>query len=185
MKVLDLNMKRYIPLLILPLILNISSCSQSKEVTLEATFVYNHILDEKGEPVAALLFNESYFSQDIVIDIDYSSLIGGDRLTISYSGELYYQETYPSMLVLDGKINSYALEKTRYVKFSLYHVKETYPELKYVITDKQHHYTSLDFFEGEEVYCTYSKEKEIPCEEGALCGPQRYPINSIYAYEPR
>ena len=178
-------MKHFKALLLLPLTLSLYSCSSIEEITLEAKYVFNHAFDKDNNPIAVLLFDEAYFSSSLNIEYDSSSIIGGDRLNIKYKGELYYQETYPATLVLDGELVSYSISNTYYTKLPSSSIREMHKEINYVITDKEGHYTSIDSYEGEEVYATFSKDKEIPCKDGNNCGPQPFPINAIYSFEPR
>ena len=178
-------MKHFKALLLLPLTLSLYSCSSIEEITLEAKYVFNHAFDKDNNPIAVLLFDEAYLSSSLNIEYDSTSLIGGDRLNIKFIGELYYQETYPATLVLDGKLVSYSISNTYYIKLPSSSIRETYQEIKYIITDKEGHYISIDSYGGEEVYATFSKEKEIPCKDGNNCGPQPFPINAIYSFEPR
>ncbi|MDD7374840.1 MAG: hypothetical protein PUG57_01875 [Bacilli bacterium] len=178
-------MKHFKALLLLPLTLSLYSCSSIEEITLEAKYVFNHAFDKDNNPIAVLLFDEAYLSSSLNIKYDSTSIIGGDRLNIKYIGDLYYQETYPATLVIDGKVVSYSISNTYYTKLHTSSIREIYKEIEYVITDKEGHYTSIDSYEGEEVYATFSKDKEIPCKEGNNCGPQPFPINAIYSFEPR
>ncbi|MDY5455160.1 MAG: hypothetical protein SPG56_01115 [Bacilli bacterium] len=178
-------MKYFKAILLLPLTLSLYSCSSIEEITLEAKYVFNHAFDKDNKPIAVLLFGEAYFSSSLNIEYDSTSIIGGDRLNIKYIGDLYYQETYPATLVIDGKVVSYSISNTYYTKLHTSSIREIYKEIEYVITDKEGHYTSIDSYEGEEVYATFSKDKEIPCKEGNNCGPQPFPINAIYSFEPR
>ncbi|MDY4828958.1 MAG: hypothetical protein SO187_04680 [Bacilli bacterium] len=178
-------MKHFKAILLLPLILSLYSCSSIEEITLEAKYVFNHAFDKDNNPIAVLLFDEAYLSSSLNIKYDSTSIIGGDRLNIKFIGELYYQETYPATLVLDGELVSYSISNTYYTKLPSSSIREIHKELKYVITDKEGHYISIDSYEGEEVYATFSKDKEIPCKDGNQCGPQPFPINAIYSFEPR
>ena len=178
-------MKHFKALLLLPLTLSLYSCSSIEEITLEAKYVFDYAFDADKNPIAVLLFDEAYLSSSLNIEYDSTSLIGGDRLNIKFIGELYYQETYPATLVLDGELVSYSISNTYYTKLPSSSIREIYQELEYVITDKEGHYTSIDSYEGEEVYATFSKDKEIPCKDGNQCGPQPFPINALYSFEPR
>ena len=178
-------MKHFKAILLLPLTLSLYSCSSIEEITLEAKYVFNHAFDKDNKPIAVLLFDEAYLSSSLNIKYDSTSIIGGDRLNIKYKGELYYQETYPATLVLDGELVSYSISNTYYTKLPSSSIREMHKEINYVITDKEGHYTSIDSYEGEEVYATFSKDKEIPCKDGNQCGPQPFPINAIYSFEPR
>lgn len=178
-------MKHFKAILLLPLILSLYSCSSIEEITLEAKYVFNHAFDKDNNPIAVLLFDEAYFSSSLNIKYDSTSIIGGDRLNIKFIGELYYQVTYPATLVLDGELVSYNISNTYYTKLPTSSIREMHKEINYVITDKEGHYTSIDSYEGEEVYATFSKDKEIPCKDGNQCGPQPFPINAIYSFEPR
>ncbi len=57
------------------------------------------------EGKATMLLNDSLFFFDVQ---DYADiqlpLLAGDELTVYYTGEMYVQETYPSHVILDGKI---------------------------------------------------------------------------------
>ena len=178
-------MKHFKALLLLPLTLSLYSCSSIEEITLEAKYVFNHAVDKDNNPIAVLLFDEAYLSSSLNIEYDSTSIIGGDRLNIKYKGELYYQETYPATLVLDGELVSYSISNTYYTKLPSSSIREMHKEINYVITDKEGHYTSIDSYEGEEVYATFSKDKEIPCKDGNNCEPQPFPINALYSFEPR
>ena len=178
-------MKHFKALLLLPLTLSLYSCSSIEEITLEAKYVFNHAFDKDNNPIAVLLFDEAYLSSSLNIKYDSTSIIGGDRLNIKFIGELYYQLTYPATLVLDGELISYNISNTYYTKLPSSSIREIHKEINYVITDKEGHYISIDSYEGEEVYATFSKEKEIPCKDGNQCGPQPFPINAIYSFEPR
>ena len=178
-------MKHFKAILLLPLTLSLYSCSSIEEIELEAKYVFNHAFDKDNNPIAVLLFDEAYLSSSLKIEYDSTSLIGGDRLNIKYKGELYYQETYPATLVLDGELVSYSISNTYYTKLPSSSIREMHKEINYVITDKEGHYTSIDSYEGEEVYATFSKDKEIPCKDGNNCEPQPFPINALYSFEPR
>ena len=178
-------MKHFKAILLLPLTLSLYSCSSIEEIELEAKYVFNHAFDKDNNPIAVLLFGEAYLSSSLNIEYDSTSIIGGDRLNIKYKGELYYQETYPATLVLDGKLVSYSISNTYYTKLPSSSIREIYQGINYVITDKEGHYISIDSYEGEEVYATFSKDKEIPCKDGNQCGPQPFPINALYSFEPR
>ena len=178
-------MKHFKAILLLPLTLSLYSCSSIKEIELEAKYVFNHAFDKDNNPIAVLLFDEAYLSSSLNIEYDSTSIIGGDRLNIKFIGELFYQETYPATLVLDGELVSYSISNTYYTKLPSSSIREMHKEINYVITDKEGHYISIDSYEGEEVYATFSKDKEIPCKDGNNCGPQPFPINAIYSFEPR
>ena len=60
-------MKHFKAILLLPLILSLYSCSSIEEITLEAKYVFNHAFDKDNNPIAVLLFGESYFSSSLNI----------------------------------------------------------------------------------------------------------------------
>ena len=191
-------------LIILPILLigcsnnNGDKSNSTKEHTLVLNygFVFNHIKNQEGEDLAKLLLNDGYytFSSEITID---RPVVAGDQLSITFDGEYeaICRETYPAQCTITGTIKSYHLIKTQVLGLLVDGASMATAirnsgyvlDNEYVILDKEGRYTSLDEYEGSEVFLSYNQrkmEEECTCPEGAMCEPCPVYISQLYAYNP-
>lgn len=166
---------------------------------LDAAFVFEHLENEENEKLASLLFNGGYYSFSNEIKID-KTLVAGDQLNITFNGDysVICQEIYPSKCVVEGEVKSYTLIETRVRSMHVDHVtiKDIADEFKkgytldneYVILDREGRYTTLDSYEGHDLWLSENKRKMTElntCPEGIQCEPSPIYIAGLYAYDPR
>lgn len=161
---------------------------------LDATFVFDYLENEENEKLASLLFNGGYYSFPSEIKID-KTLVAGDQLSITFNGDysVTCQEIYPSKCVVEGEIKSYTLIETRIRSMHIDHVtiKDIADEFQksykldnqYVILDREGRYTTLDSYEGHDLWLSENKRKMIDFN-ACLEGSPIY-IAGLYAYDPR
>lgn len=172
--------------------------NKDRTLVLTAGFIFDHMQNE-GEPVAELLFDQSYytFSSDIELD---KPLVAGDQLIITFDGKYnaVCAEIYPAQCTVKGKIKDYYVQETYIVEITreddetsdiAQAVKRQYIlDNEYVILDEEGRYTSLDEYNGDQLYLSYNRkeaEDNCHCPKGALCGPCPMYIAGIYAFNPR
>lgn len=168
-------------------------------LVLDAAFVFEHLENEENEKIACLLFNGGYYSFPNEIKID-KTLVAGDQLSITFYGDysVICQEIYPSICVVEGEIKSYTLIETRVRSIHINDttIKDIANEFKksyildneYVILDEEGRYTTLDSYEGHDLWLSENKRKMTElntCPEGAQCEPNPIYIAGLYAYDPR
>ena len=190
-------------LIVLPLLL--AGCSYNKgsssttnkhTLVLDYGFVFNHVQNQKGEQLAKLLLNDSYYSFPSEINIE-EPIVAGDQLSITFDGEYdgVCLETYPAQCTITGTIKSYHLIQTEVLGLLVDGASMAVAirnsgyvlDNEYVILDKEGRYTSLDEYEGSEVFLSYNQrkmEEECTCPEGAMCEPCPVYISQLYAYNP-
>ena len=161
---------------------------------LDAAFVFDYLENEENEKLASLLFNGGYYSFPNEIKID-KTLVAGDQLSITFNGDysVTCQEIYPSKCVVEGEIKSYTLIETRIRSMHIDHVtiKDIADEFQksykldneYVILDREGRYTTLDSYEGHDLWLSENKRKMIDFN-ACLEGSPIY-IAGLYAYDPR
>ena len=161
---------------------------------LDAAFVFDYLENEENEKLASLLFNGGYYSFPNEIKID-KTLVAGDQLSITFNGDysVTCQEIYPSKCVVEGEVKSYTLIETRIRSMHIDHVtiKDIADEFQksykldneYVILDREGRYTTLDSYEGHDLWLSENKRKMIDFN-ACLEGSPIY-IAGLYAYDPR
>lgn len=161
---------------------------------LDAAFVFDYLENEENEKLASLLFNGGYYSFPNEIKID-KTLVAGDQLSITFNGDysVTCQEIYPSKCVVEGEVKSYTLIETRIRSMHIDHVtiKDIADEFKksykldneYVILDREGRYTTLDSYEGHDLWLSENKRKMTDFN-ACLEGSPIY-IAGLYAYDPR
>ena len=161
---------------------------------LDAAFVFDYLENEENEKLASLIFNGGYYSFPNEIKID-KTLVAGDQLSITFNGDysVTCQEIYPSKCVVEGEIKSYTLIETRIRSMHIDHVtiKDIADEFQksykldneYVILDREGRYTTLDSYEGHDLWLSENKRKMIDFN-ACLEGSPIY-IAGLYAYDPR
>lgn len=190
---------KILSLLLLSTILVGCSLSSNKEYTLvlNAGFVFNHIQTQEGEELAKLLLNDAYyvFSSEIKLD---KPLVAGDQLSISFDGqyEAICRETYPAQCTVTGTIKNYSIIETQIRGI---HVDDTtianaiknggfVLDNEYVILDEEGRYTSLNDYNGSDIFLSYNQKKMVEyctCPKGAQCQPCPIYVAGLYAYNPR
>ena len=175
------------------------SSSMSKEhiLVLNYGFVFNHILSQKGEPLAKLLLNDSYYSFPNEIKIE-QPVVAGDQLSITFDGEYdgVCRETYPAQCTIAGTIKSYRIIQTEVIGLLVDGASMAVAirnsgyvlDNEYVILDEEGRYTSLDEYDSSNIFLSVNKKKTeeyCTCPEGAQCGPCPIYISQLYAYNPR
>lgn len=161
---------------------------------LDAAFVFDYLENEENEKLASLLFNGGYYSFPNEIKID-KTLVAGDQLSITFNGDysVTCQEIYPSKCVVEGEVKSYTLIETRIRSMHIDHVtiKDIADEFQksykldneYVILDREGRYTTLDSYEGHDLWLSENKRKMIDFN-ACLEGSPIY-IAGLYTYDPR
>lgn len=161
---------------------------------LDAAFVFDYLENEENEKLASLIFNGGYYSFPNEIKID-KTLVAGDQLSITFNGDysVTCQEIYPSKCVVEGEVKSYTLIETRIRSMHIDHVtiKDIADEFQksykldneYVILDREGRYTTLDSYEGHDLWLSENKRKMIDFN-ACLEGSPIY-IAGLYAYDPR
>lgn len=161
---------------------------------LDAAFVFDYLENEENEKLASLIFNGGYYSFPNEIKID-KTLVAGDQLSITFNGDysVKCQEIYPSKCVVEGEVKSYTLIETRIRSMHIDHVtiKDIADEFQksykldneYVILDREGRYTTLDSYEGHDLWLSENKRKMIDFN-ACLEGSPIY-IAGLYAYDPR
>ena len=173
-----------------------SSTNKEHTLVLDYGFVFNHIQNQDGEQLAKMLLDDSYYSFPSEIKID-EPIVAGDQLSITFDGEYdgICLETYPAQCTITGTIKSYHLIKTQVIGLLVDGASMAVAirnsgyvlDNEYVILDKEGRYTSLDEYEGSEVFLSYNQrkmEEECTCPKGAMCGPCPVYISQLYAYNP-
>lgn len=187
--------------IVLPLLLmgcNVANKpSSTSTLVLGYGFVFNHVQNQEGEQLAKLLLNDSYYSFSSEINIE-EPIVAGDQLSITFDGEYddICFETYPAQCTITGTIKSYHLIQTEVlgllvdgasmavtIRNSAYVLDN-----EYVILDEEGRYTSLDEYDGSNIFLSVNKKKTeeyCTCPEGAQCEPCPIYISQLYAYNPR
>ena len=139
-----------------------------------------------GNPIAELLVNNLRFGKGLEsIEIP-ENIVAGDKIKIEYTGELYLDEAYPSLINLDGELVSYSFKYASVTKDVLtlatldrimteYDIKD-----KYIIINRNGEYKDLEDSTGRYIYLVTDQEREKEQLEG-----QGLPIASIFIYDPR
>ena len=171
-----------------------------RTLVLNAGFVFDHIAEQDtGEKLAALLFNDSYYSFSEVIKLE-KPVVAGDQLviTVESNSEDICTLLYPGRCTIHGKVKSVVHLKTL---VNAIHVDDaTIGEIatqikrgylldnEYVILDEEGRYCPLDEYDGHDLYISWDKKKKeekCVCPEGASCGPCPIYVAGLYAYDPR
>lgn len=151
----------------------------------ETSFVVRCDYGKHVQGKATYLLNESlvFFNLD---EYDVEELILGDVVTVEYTGELTVQETYPSRIVIDGKIKEISVDEAEIVQVTYDGVrivgdtKENYTfedVPQYVVKDRTGAFVALEEVQaGTSLYATY-REDSVSGKKIALDG--------LYAYRPR
>ena len=94
--------------------------NEIKTANIPLNFVFEHVYDsEDNLPLASLLYQINYLSDDFdELEIP-QDLIAGDLLNIEYTGEIIATESYPGTFYLNGEIISYNFEKTKIIEIDI------------------------------------------------------------------
>ena len=94
--------------------------NEIKTANIPLNFVFGHVYDnEDNLPLASLLYQSNYLSDDFdELEIP-QDLIAGDLLNIEYTGEIIATESYPGTFYLNGEIISYNFEKTKIIEIDI------------------------------------------------------------------
>lgn len=197
--------EKFILALILTGVISLSGCGEKNEykttnpldyktTRISLNFVFEHAYDSEDDvPLASLLYQSNYLSDDFnEIEIP-QDLIAGDLLNIEYTGELIATESYPGTFYLDGEIISYNFEKTNIIEidikedlFTLDNLSSNYVlENEYVILNKDYQYLKLEDYTGDKLYLSVDLSEVTINNDSHLYGPGIYHISGIYAYNPR
>ncbi len=103
--------------------ISLTSSSDENEIktaNIPLNFVFEHVYDsEDNLPLASLLYQSNYLSDDFdELEIP-QDLIAGDLLNIEYTGEIIATESYPGTFYLNGEIISYNFEKTKIIEIDI------------------------------------------------------------------
>ena len=174
-----------------------SSISSKHTLVLDYGFVFNHVQNQKGEQLAKLLLNDSYYSFPSEISIE-EPIVAGDQLSITFDGEYdgICLETYPAQCTITGTIKSYRLIQTQVIGLLVDGASMAVAirnsgyvlDNEYVILDEEGRYTSLDEYNGSNIFLSVDQKKTkdyCTCPEGAQCEPCPIYISQLYAYNPR
>ena len=174
-----------------------SSVNKERTLVLDYGFVFNHIQNQNGEQLAKLLLDDSYYSFPSEIKIE-DPIVAGDQLSITFDGEFdgICLETYPAQCTITGTIKSYHLVQTQVIGMLVDEASVATAirnsgyllDNEYVILDKEGRYTSLDDYDGSNIFLSVNQRKMTEyctCPEGAQCGPCPIYISQLYAYNPR
>lgn len=186
-------------LALIPILLVGCSSNKEKTLVLDAGFIFDFVQNQEGEYLASLYYNESgyYFSSNIELD---KPLVAGDQLSITFKGDysVACAETYPASCKVKGNIKSYSLIETQIYGIHVddatigviaNHIKSDYIlDNEYVILDEEGRFTSLDDYDGQDLYLSCNKRKmdeNCSCPDGAQCDVCPLYIAGLYAYDPR
>ena len=168
--------------------------SEIKTANIPLTFVFEHVYDgESNIPLASLLYQSKYLSDDFdELEIPHD-LIAGDLLSIEYTGEIIASESYPGTLYLDGEIISYNFEKTKIIEIDIKedlltidNLSQNYVlENEFVILNKDYQYLKLEDYTGDKLYLSVDLSAVTKSIDSYIYGPGIYHISGIYAYNPR
>ena len=174
-----------------------SSTSDKHTLVLDYGFVFNHVQNQKEEQLAKLLLNDSYYSFPSEISIE-EPIVAGDQLSITFDGEYdgICLETYPVQCTITGTIKSYRLIQTQVIGLLVDGASTAVAirnsgyvlDNEYVILDEEGRYTSLDEYDGSNIFLSVDQRKTkdyCTCPEGAQCEPCPIYISQLYAYNPR
>ena len=185
---------KFLLLLSLPLLLTSCSNPGTKTANIPLTFVFEHVYDgESNIPLASLLYQSNYLSDDFdEVEIP-QDLIAGDLLNIEYTGEIIATESYPGTLYLDGEIISYNFEKTKILEIDIKEDLLTIDNLsqayilenEFVILNKDYQYLKLEDYTGDKLYLSVDLSEVNKSIDSVIYGPDIYHISGIYAYNPR
>ena len=173
-----------------------SSTSNEHTLVLDYGFVFDHVQNQKGEQLAKLLLDDSYYSFPSEINIE-EPIVAGDQLCITFDGEYdgICLETYPAQCTITGTIKSYHLIQTEVLGLLVDGASMAVAirnsgyilDNEYVILDEEGRYTSLDEYDKSNIFMSVNKKKTegyCTCPEGAQCGPCPIYISQLYAYDP-
>ncbi len=183
---------------------SLTSSSDEKEIktaNIPLNFVFEHVYDgESNIPLASLLYQSKYLSDDFDEVQIPQDLIAGDLLNIEYTGEIIASESYPGTfesypgtLYLDGEIISYNFEKTKIIEIDIKedlltidNLSQNYVlENEFVILNKDYQYLKLEDYTGDMLYLSVDLSEVTKSNDSYLYGPDIYHISGIYAYNPR
>ena len=137
----------------------------------------------QGKVTYLLAGSTIFFNYD---EYDIEELILGDIVEIEYTGELYIQDSYPSKIVINGKLKDVDVEEAEIIKVSYNGVNlvaddnrgytfENVPQ--YVVKDGSGSFVSLEEMEvNATLYATY--------RENNVKNKTVY-VDGLYAYLPR
>ncbi|MBQ9266035.1 MAG: hypothetical protein IJ186_03090 [Bacilli bacterium] len=191
-------------ILIAILSFGLSSCvdtsnDENKVLLLDAAFVFERDQTDESNGTATLLFNDSYYSFSSELKID-KPIVAGDQLRIVFNGDYdcECQETYPANCRVEGDIINYSLLETHVIGVHVDDttIGETADDIRrgylldneYVILDEDGRYTTLDKYDGHDLFLSENRRKAIElctCPEGALCEECPFYVAGLYAYNPR
>ena len=168
--------------------------NEIKTANIPLTFVFEHVYDgESNIPLASLLYQSNYLSDDFdEVEIP-QDLIAGDLLNIEYTGEIIAAESYPGTLYLDGEIISYNFEKTKIIEIDIKedlltidNLSQSYIlENEFVILNKNYQYLKLEDYTGDKLYLSVDLSEVTKSIDSIIYGLDIYHISGIYAYNPR
>lgn len=135
--------------------------NEIKTANIPLNFVFEHVYDsEDNLPLASLLYQSNYLSDDFnELEIP-QDLITGDLLNIEYTGEIIATESYPGTFYLKGKIISNNFEKTKIIEIGIKEDLLTIDNLSQsyifenglVILNKDYQYLKLEDYTGDKLY---------------------------------
>jgi len=149
------------------------------------TVTYDYGFHIEGKVETLLDGNTVFFNP---AEYGFAPLLAGDKITVTYTGEMLMQETYPGTVVINGELKNIKKESApiaQYVyKNSGWYVcngeEETLiePEFpEYVLAEDMSFYPLTDVAEGTTLYATYKTDEK---------GTQHYQsAYALYDYNPR
>lgn len=151
----------------------------------ETSFVVNcdYGVHVQGKVTYLLAGSSVFFNYD---EYDIEELILGDVVTIEHTGDLVIQESHPSKIVIDGKIQEIDVDEAEIMQVSYNGVnivsegKQTYTfenVPSYVIKDGAGNFMALEEVEtGTVLYATYREANSTS---------KKVSVDGLYAYLPR
>ncbi|GEM_PF-3719120 len=164
----------------------------SETDTFSVDLVVNSVTGVDNEYPGSILIGSSYLGKGFEEVKVPDNLLIGSLFTITYTGSIYIQETYPSTMVLtSGKVISYSFEQP-----TVHHVsKEEFSSMNayavyadFIVTDKEGHCKYLSDYDGDEYYVTenikMTRQYCGDCHDDANCAPCMVYFSGVYAFDP-
>lgn len=164
--------------------------NEIKTANIPLNFVFEHVYDsEDNLPLASLLYQSNYLSDDFdELEIP-QDLIAGDLLNIEYTREIIATESYLGTFYLNGEIISYNFEKTKIIEIDIKedlltidNLSQSYIlENEFVILNKDYQYLKLEDYTGDKLYLSVDLSEVTKSIDSYIYGPDIYYIFGIYA----
>ena len=159
--------------------------AKSVQQTTTFTVGYDYGFHMEDKAVALLDGNKVFFNPS---DYGVETLLAGDKVTVTYVGEMLMQETYPGTIIIHGDLKNLSIELAPIAQYTYQNgdwyvcqgenktrLEVSLPE--YVSSEDMSFYASAELQDGATVYGTCKTDEK---------GKTYYEsIYAVYDYKPR